>query len=375
MDKQKIEKAIDETGFPLEFEINSILKQHNWQTINNRYYIDDVKEIEREIDILAYKCRIDRDNKIAFYTTLIISCKKSVSSLWAFLSTDKPKYDPNFKYFVVSNKTSDERLEKMLSLSHDELEQAFSAKKSLDNLFDLKRKIFGFQQVNLKSYRCEDDKRIYDSIITTIKALEYETNCIQNKNLTPDIDTTFYNFNLISVFDGEMVEVSFKDGQKTVSEIDNAIYINRHIINRKENFYKVHFIKSIGFENYLGIYDDLSVLNYEIYDSLIDSFYENIFESKDKVMVYWRHFCNDMISSFNNILKYNLKFESDHSTKKFDYSYGNDLLTIYYDGYSNIFNGDDKINQEEHLKKRTKKYLLKYFRYDGDFIYEADLPF
>ena len=44
MDKQlskekNIVKAIQESGFPLEYEVGTILKKHNWSVINNRYYI------------------------------------------------------------------------------------------------------------------------------------------------------------------------------------------------------------------------------------------------------------------------------------------------------------------------------------------------
>lgn len=379
MDYKKIEEAILNTGFPLEFEISSILKKHGWQTINNRYYIDDVKETEREIDILAYKCKIDRENKIAFYTSLIISCKKSATALWAFLSTEKPAYDPNFKFFVLNNKTSDKRLEKMLELEKDDIENKFCSKKILKTIFEIKRKIFGFQQLNKNSYKCEDDKRIYDSIITSIKALEYEINIKQSKNnLITEVETSFYNFNLLSIFDGEMVEVYFENDNIKPDPINDAVYINRHIINRKQNFYKVHFIKSSKFEECLNIYDELSQTNYDIYDNLINDFYKDIFKCKDKVNIYWKEFCEDLNWIFNYTLQSNLKYYSTNRTEGFNFEYEDNMLKIYYNGYWDIDDPqkDNLINKEIELINKTKKKLLKYFRYSGDFRFEEEpLPF
>lgn len=55
---------------------------------------------EREIDIIAYKA--DAINDIAYYTTLIISCKKSAEELWAFLTKDINREDPNIKLYPAS---------------------------------------------------------------------------------------------------------------------------------------------------------------------------------------------------------------------------------------------------------------------------------
>lgn len=379
MDYEKIVDAISYTGFPLEFQISSILKKHGWQTINNRYYIDDVKLIEREIDILAYKCKVDRNNKIAFYTSLIISCKKSSTGLWAFLTTEKPTYDPNFKFFVLANKTSDKRLEKMLELKAEDIERSFCSNESLDSIFKINRKIFGFQQLNKDSYKCEDDKKIYDSIITSIKALEYESNIKQNKkNIISEVDTTFYNFNLISIFDGEMAEVYFEEENVKSDLVDNIMYINRHIINKKEKFYKVHFINSSKFEDYLNVYDKLHQVNYRTFNNLIEDFYSDIFKCEEKVEIYWKEFSRDINWIFNYTLHFKLNYESEKEAKKFNFEYENDILKIYYDGYWDIDDPekDNLINKEQELIATTKKKLLKYFRYSGDFRFEEEpLPF
>jgi len=72
---------IEKTGFVLENRIAQVLKAAKWTVISNRYYIDDTEESIREIDLVAYQT--SKVQHFDVYTTLIISCKKSESNLWA----------------------------------------------------------------------------------------------------------------------------------------------------------------------------------------------------------------------------------------------------------------------------------------------------
>ena len=84
-------------GLSLEYEISTILKNHGWSTINNRYYVDDRSNVVREIDIVAYKSK--SFGETLFYTALLISCKKSEHNNWAFLTKDYDFKDPNIKFY------------------------------------------------------------------------------------------------------------------------------------------------------------------------------------------------------------------------------------------------------------------------------------
>ena len=50
LDSGKLDKAINATGFPTEYKVEKILESHGWKVVPNRYYIDDQKKIEREIE-------------------------------------------------------------------------------------------------------------------------------------------------------------------------------------------------------------------------------------------------------------------------------------------------------------------------------------
>jgi hypothetical protein len=47
--------GIQKTGFILEYNISKGLIESGWNIISNKFYEDDLADIVREIDILAYK--------------------------------------------------------------------------------------------------------------------------------------------------------------------------------------------------------------------------------------------------------------------------------------------------------------------------------
>ena len=375
LDKQKLIEAAESTGYDLENYIYELLKSNGWQVINNRYYIDDLRNIEREIDLLAYKARID-NNQIIYYTVLIISCKKTKESIWTFLTRQRPENDPNTEYFLVENYSTDKRLAYMLKNKQEEIRTSLITSLPIKSLFEVDHIPFAFQQFNAKSYKSEDDKRIYDSIISTIKALEYEK---ENRG-RPKIDNVnsyFYNFNLLSIFNGEMYEVFFNDGAKAVNEIGEIKYINRHIIGGKESFYKVHFITKECFELQIGRYNKLHQKN-KLYMDLVEDFFKEIFNDQGKVDIFWKDFCKEIDWWFNYTLISKLGFRTDNRADDFSFDYENVVLNIHFDGYYNIDDPNflEKVNNDEGLKRVVENLLIKFFRYKGKFMFDNNyLPF
>lgn len=70
--------ALDRTGFPLEYQTQQLLRNHGWNVINSRYYLDDKTGSEREVDIVAYKTRPAEG--VLCCTYLMISCKKATGA-------------------------------------------------------------------------------------------------------------------------------------------------------------------------------------------------------------------------------------------------------------------------------------------------------
>ena len=376
---QRLIESIDKTGYGFEYTIHTELKRHGWNIIPNRYYVDDINQIEREIDVVAYKSFIKDD--IVYYTALIISCKKRADSSWVFLSSENED-DLNVDSFPISIISSDERLALMIQKEKKKILDKIKNTDSFKTLYNKPNRVFAYYQVNNQSVKYEDSKCIYDSIITSIKAMEYEMDAHKNYSVC-DGKRTFYSFNLLSVFDGILYEIMHKDDKTIeVKEVDEIKYHNRHIINKKEKFYRVHFISGKAFPTIISQYDSLHRQGRELFSGLIDEFYNNIWEYGHRVDLYRKRFIDDLTRvlaslAFRYRLDNSIPIKSDDLRPLFYYDKTKQVLVI------DLFAGEpyakqlvNFYNTNPETSPKIKNLLDKYFRYKGDFtIIENELPF
>ncbi|WP_175990485.1 hypothetical protein [Bacillus sp. Marseille-Q1617] len=376
MDIEKIKLGINKTGFVHEYKVCEILEQNKWNVINNRYYLDDVQEINREIDIIAY--RVNEVEDILYYTSLIISCKKSESNIWSFLTKDIKNGDPNINFCPISNWANDKVLSYMIKPEkvEDEVWSVTSDHEELNFVYGINDHVFAFQQLNKTSYTPQNDKDIYNSIISSIKALEYEKNSLDERKNRK----VMYNFNLISIFDGEMIKVHLNNEGESIEEIDEIKYLNRHIVNKNENFYRVHFIKFSRLQDYITNFNKLHHWNCEFYPNLRRDFFNNITieEPKEKIDLLLPEFIKEVLWYVSmevedfTIDKLNLKFNT----------YTN-LMEIGFTGENLTFNEENHIaevlDNSDTAKRTIKEGFNKVYNFNGFFsvkpYYEVDLPF
>lgn len=374
---EKIKEQISKTGFVLENEVCKILEEHKWNIINNRYYLDDTQNVNREIDIIAYKAYVIND--ISYYTSFIISCKKSEKDYWSFLTKDIRQNDPNINLCPISNWSNDKVLkfmldtqgieDRMISLSdeHD--------KEYLDFIYGINQQVFAFQQMKHQSFSPNNDKDIYNSIITTIKALEYEKTSL-DKRIT---NKALYNFNILSIFDGEMIQIHFDNekGDQSVRTINEIKYLNRHIVNKKESFYRVHFMKYNELSSYMEHLNQLAQFNAEFYSGLIEEYYNKLTDYSKSGSL------EVLIDEFELLL---LRLINHHSSEEreihsmgLNYQKSEDKLYITVHGKDIDFMDEIKIlaelNKDSRIVKATKKVLKEIYKYEGEFVYEHVLPF
>lgn len=158
--------ALDRTGFPLEYQTQQLLRNHGWNVINSRYYLDDKTGSEREVDIVAYKTRPAEG--VLCCTYLMISCKKAAKSSWVFLTSDNSSAEEDFDPCPLGIAVSDPGISRIIHT-----EKPLAAKLLLEmepyrRICGAPHKILSFQQIHRESHRPEDDKRIFASIITTM---------------------------------------------------------------------------------------------------------------------------------------------------------------------------------------------------------------
>lgn len=365
-------ESIKTTGFILEYNVCVLLEQHGWNIISNRYYIDDITNQEREIDIIAYKARAVDDT--LYYTAIIISCKKSIENKWTFLTRNISKNDPNINmypfYYSTNNKIINFNMQRNVDKSQLLISE-YNEHSYLKEIYEIERNVFAFQQIN-KSGHCNNDKDIYNSIITSIKALNYERLSVLKRKK----EKIFYNFYLLSIFDGNLYELSFNKDNISCNEVEDVKYLNRHIMNNSEEFYRVHFIRYSSLEKYINLYNRLHDWNVKHFSNYCNFFY-NSFHSDYELL---NLFINELNKSLFSAIQYAIPSQSKTSQTNLEILnilYEHDTFILELDNFE-ISGSDDiwnEINSNDYLKNQTKKVLMDLYHYSGDFRYSPVIPF
>ena len=382
-----IKSAIERSGFPLEHYIGLVLKQHGWQIITNRNYIDDVKGVEREIDILAYKLYSDKTENIDYVTTLIISCKKSDKYKWCFLTRNLDREDEsNINFMPFHYCTSDERLSFMTDNYPDAIFSEYKKQANIRSLYNFDNKMmFAYQQLSSAANDTERAQKgniyigknddIYNSISTTIKAISNEKKRVIDA-CNDDTLLEYHTFYAISVFEGEMYEANFDSNSVVdVKPVLDIKYLNRHIVDSADDFYLVHFINRDIFDDRLALFDEIHNENVRTIPSFISEFYKDIFNDRHKVYMFERRCSLDIcyhIELFANCGTHRMPTQSPLSMIR--YTLKNGILELgINDSYYHSDEMLNELNSNEALRKEVGALLQEYYRYSGEFVFTKGL--
>ena len=373
--KEKLLDAVEMSGFDFEYFVQDIFRKEKWTVLNNRYYIDDVSNIEREIDAIAYKAIEIGD--ICYYTALIISCKKTKESDWVFL-TQKKIQDVNFDYSPLHIISSDFRLKAIINNERSMIIDAIMKDEFLQKIYEGDNRVFANFQFNGRTLQLEENRRIYDSISTTIKTLEAEKESHRNSMINKK--ATFYCFYAISVFNNKLIEVLFEDSEnKSVQEVNELKYVNRHIVYKKDQFYLVHFACKDYLADLVKVYNKVFESNTRLYSGLMASFYDDIWSYEYRVKLINGQFMGALRREISMISIIDNTFElpSNLEIKEIDFQKTKDLLvmTVHFDPILDS-STIELLNKSENAKKWIGAALKRYFKYDGTYSINQDwLPF
>lgn len=371
--QEKWEEAIRKTGFDLEYRVQKILRQHNWHVMNNRYYVDDKTGQDREIDVVAYK-RTETE-EACLYTCLVISCKKSAESEWLFLTSDQNEEDDDFDSWPMEVVFTDKIMRRILQYEAAVVVEKVRTIPSWNQIFQAPHRVLSFQQINRKSFRNEDDKRIFSSIITTIKASAYEQSFIlKHRHTEKEICA---NFQLLSIFEGGMKEYYRTDDSGQINDIREIKYINRHIVENTDRFHRVHFIREDAFERILGQYDQMADSLTEYYELMKKEAYEDVFceEKRYRIEKIWVAFAGELEKDAYDKARWDEQ-ECFSNARISGYTYDREkrLLHILWDCsfYTDPSAMIEEYNRLDYLKRLAKEKLKKYFHFDGDFRFSLE---
>lgn len=373
MELQKYIEGIKKTGFVLENRIAQILKKQGWSVISNKYYEDDFEDKVREIDLVAYK--VGKVQHFDVYTCLIVSCKKSESNTWALLCRDLNIKDPNLDFRPLHSWSNQPSIQYQLSnpIKAQEYYSEITKLGVKEALDDPKVEIFGFQEMDAEKGTSKNDKAIYDSIISLIKAQAYEMSALPKRKKAPCV----YQFNLLSIVDSDIVRLHFKDDEITSELIFSEHHVSRYIINRRQYTSKIRFLNASIFKKKLPDYGDLHNANLSWYDKTCDSFYNEIEKDHERIKLYIDEFRKEVNWKIHSQLYKLLKkyIELDNVSLIWIEREKSLMISLEVKETEYLVDIGTNLSKDEETKEFVAVALKKYYRYTGPFYFDADIPF
>lgn len=360
---------IEKTGFVLENQIAQILKAAKWTVISNRYYVDDTEESIREIDLVAYQTT--KIQHFDVYTTLLISCKKNESNLWALLAREINLKDPNSDWQPLHAWSNDKSITYQLGAPD-------AAKKYHDGaihrgvttaLQTPAVEVFAFQEMNKSSGAPQNDKNIFAAVTSLMKAQAYELGALPQRKKSPAI----YQFNLLSVVDTDLVRLMFSGKSIDAVAVESEHYIARYIIKKRETFSRIRFVRSSAFSALLPEYSTLHAANCQWFDAECDTFYRDIVQDGKRV--------NVLIEEFRKESRWHIRWAfveanlKPPDTESISLTWVDSKSSLYVYGEFGMA-GASLLNGNQHAKTRVAAALRKVYRYSGPFEFADDeIPF
>lgn len=369
------------TGFPLEHRTASSFVDSGWHIVSNKFYVDDSSGEAREIDLIAYKAT--KVEGILVYSAVVISCKKTSENKWVFMTRESNPQDLNKDWNPLHYWTNEPVLSYCLTKSGFSKSFATSLSKKSPNLWGLpKVDIFGFQelspivqsvsrgQVEISGYKPSNDKAIYSSITSLMKAQAYELGRLPDRIKEPRI----YVFSLLSVMDGDMVEVCYDTDPPKLADMQIKGYIAHYIIKNTEQYCRINFVHRDYLKEIISEYDKSHQSVAAELKKAITGFYKDVFKDRDKILALRSLFVSKILV-YLNVLG---GFRGEHRVSDEDVSldYSDESKTVQINIMTLLDDEKvDSLNGVDALRERAKKLLKDIYRYEGPFEFAADVPF
>jgi hypothetical protein len=347
----------------LEHQTAQLLKAAGWSVISNRYYIDDHDEKIREIDLVAY--RATQVQHLRVYTSLLISCKKSDSNVWAFLARDIDRKDPNMDWWPLQAWTNDRVIE--FHLQQKEAGKQYHENLAADGINEPLQfpdvEVFAFQEMKKEGGAPQDDRPIFNSITSLMKAQSYEQTALPIRRKEPAV----YLFSLLSVVGADLVRLRFSEDAIRAESVDSEHYIARYIVRKRETFSRIRFVKGDQLATYLPQYSALHEKNCRWVSTQLDDFYQKCHTDSSRFawflddfrkLIEWRLQCHIALTRTSQV-----PFE----VMSLDWQPSEGLLFVrcaFDESEREFLNGD------EVAKRMVANALTKVYRYDGPFRFE-----
>ncbi|GAB5100297.1 hypothetical protein [Caballeronia sp. HLA56] len=374
MDFEPFIAGVRATGFPFENFVAEKLREHKWQIISNRYYVDDDENKPREIDILAYKASTLPDFDLR--TAVIISCKKSEAAHWAFLTRAANHNDPNSNWQPFHYYTDHKPL--AYQLSRDTWEEMYhSSVRKLgvkETMTVPDHEVFAMQELLTEPKKLgvsRGDASIFASVQSTIKALLYEKSARGNKRRNKP---RVYQFNSVCLTDGKFIKLHFDGEEIKGDEIDSMSHIARYIAKREDVSARVCFSTKDNLKELLDDLDRLHRANVNVMRETNAAPYDGVLEDYARRVVLIDDFRNKLhlaavrvqgnlgSSYYKALRKANIWSRNDSNTFTIGVPTDDEPLDL------------EKLNQKPYLDA-AKTAIKDVYRSEVECVFDEDFPF
>ena len=360
----KVPAALAKTGFLLEHQVAETFRKGGWYVISNRYYADDVDGRARELDLMAY--RVEKRDDVRVVTCFLISCKKDEQHAWAFMSRPKPATDPNFDWSPVPHWTDIEPLASHLQDDNWRSNYVAQNAEVKRNFFNAKRDVFATQLISLDGNSPHNDKPIFDSVVSLLKALDHERSAVKDRQKGKK---RVYLFALASVVDAPMVDVQYSGTTGKASAIDRLTHLARFMVNRRETHALIHFIDSGEVTKFVKSATKLSTHSADFMEQAVHNSYEAIKSSKNVQ----KYFSEKLTTLLKWDMNYALRTQGfRQSVEAISIGFGQDQLILQVDVDDTLA---EHLNSDPQVRKETARVLRRHARYTGEFTISPDIPF
>lgn len=356
--------GIAKTGFPFEHHVSALFRRRGWDVRHGTYYIDDVTDDVREIDIIAEKCN-DVDG-LDIHTVCIISCKKSDQNTWVMLAHERSAEDWLRTRRLRQVTTNDDVLRHMTGSEMwpwdsesigTALEDA-----NVSILTEPDQSIFAFQEMSKTSGTPQNDRAIFAAVTSLLKAQAYE---IASHDSEPR--RVVYQYNLLSAVDSELVRLDFpEDGNNpSAVKVDRQTYLADYIVGHQPISAPIRFVTRSALEAELAELDALHALNVRHFPSLRESFYPDSLLDWQRRKVFEPRIVSDLLPAIRIAIRREALPESE--------------LSLGWNSESSIAVlklGDgttrdvDVLNGSADLRARLEGLLKTHYRYEGPSQFE-----
>jgi hypothetical protein len=330
--------------------------------------VDDQEDAVREMDLVAYRVRKVSDFNV--FTTLIISCKKSDKNIWALLARDRDGADPNADWWPAHIWSNDRAATFMFSQSgwreqyhlrarHLGVERALN---------DPEVDIFAYQEMNRDSGAPQNDKPIFASVTSLMKAQSYELGALPQRKKGRCV----YQFNLLTVVDAELVRIHFDEANILASTVTDEQYVARYIVKKKDTVARIHFVNANEFPRVLEDYDRLHAANATIFGEDKESFYRDIFADTDRTTVFIEDFNNAIRSRLSWRLRRHVPGHDEIDPVSVSWSKDDRRVDVLIEVSSDsiaFLSGDAE------ARGVVGRALKDIYRYEGPFEFIEEIPF